>query len=382
MTAGPHVALNLVYLVPGETGGMETYARELIPRLAARGDLRVTCLVNREAAAEGAGPWGEDCPMEVVPVNARSRVEWVRGEQQHVPRIAARIGADLVHSLASTAPLWGRVPRVTTIHDLNYLHVPEAHFGLRSLGMRVLVPASARRSRRVIVDAAATREDLRRHLRLDPDKVDVVPLAADLAAAVPPTDPGTLRERLELGERTVVLSPGARRPHKNLGAVLRAVAQLDPPERPVVVATGYATPYDDELRAQAAALGLAGDLVLPAWLGAADLEGLYALATAVIFPSRYEGFGLPVLEAMARGVPVVTSDRSSLPEVAGDAAVLVDPDDDHAIAEAVRRVLADGELRERLSVAGRARAATFSWERTAELTAASYARALRPRASR
>ncbi len=144
----------------------------------------------------------------------------------------------------------------------------------------------------------------------------------------------------------------------------------------MIVATGYATPYDDELRAQAAALGLADDVVFPPWLDAADLEGLYALATAVVFPSRYEGFGLPVLEAMARGVPVVTSDRSSLPEVAGDAALLVDPDDDEAIAAALRRVLDDAGLRAQLSAAGRARAATFSWERTAELTAASYERAL------
>lgn len=376
-----HVALNLVYLVPGETGGMETYARELIPRLARRDDVCIMCLVNREAAAAGDGPWGEVCPMEVVPVSARSRVEWVRGEQQHVPRMAAGLGADLVHSLASTAPLWGRVPRVTTIHDLNYLHVPEAHFGARALGMRVLIPASARRSRRVIVDADATREDLVRHLRVDPGKVDVVPLAADVDPAVPATDARALRDRLALGERVVVMSPGAKRPHKNLGAVLRAVARLDAAARPVVVVTGYRTPYEADLRAQAASLGVAGDVVFPEWLDAADLEGLYALATAMVLPSRYEGFGLPVLEAMARGVPVVTSDRSSLPEVAGDAALLVDPDDDAAIADALRRVLADDELRARLSAAGLARAATFSWERTAELTAASYARALTPRAS-
>ena len=162
MTAGQpiRVALNLVFLVPGEVGGMETYARELIPRLAARDDLRLTCLVNLEAAEAGGGPWGEVAPMEVVPVRARNRFEWVRGEQQHVPRLAARAGAHLVHSLASTAPLRGRVPRVTTVHDLNYAKVPEAHFGARGLGMRVLVPAAVRRSRRIIVDAASTRDDL------------------------------------------------------------------------------------------------------------------------------------------------------------------------------------------------------------------------------
>ena len=369
-----HVALNLVYLVPGETGGMETYARELIPRLAGRADLRVTCLVNREAAAAGGGPWGELCAMEVVPVHARSRVEWVRGEQQHVPRIAARIGADLVHSLGNTAPLWGRVPRVTTIHDLNALLVPEAHFGVRARGVRVLVRGAARRSQRIIVDAASTREDLRRHLHVDRAVVDVVPLAAQPIGAATPAD--ELRARLGLGTRAVVLSPGSKRPHKNLGTVLEALARMAPADRPVLVATGYRTPYEDDLRAQAATLGVAADLVMPEWLDAPDLEGLYALATVVVFVSRYEGFGLPVLDAMVRGVPVVTSDRSSLPEVAGDAAVLVDPDDAAAVAQALGRLLGDPAERERLAAAGRARAAGFSWERTAELTAASYGRTL------
>lgn len=370
-----HVALNLVFLIPGETGGMETYARDLIPRLVERPGLRVTCLVNRETAAVGGGPWGEICPMEVVPVHARSRIEWVRGEQQHVPRIAARLRADLVHSLASTSPLWGSVPRVTTIHDLNYLLVPEAHFGLRALGMRALVPASARRSRRLIVDAAATRDELVRHLRTPITKIDVVPLAAAPPIAAP-TPEADLRARLALGTRPIVLSPGARRPHKNLATVLDAIATMPTYERPVLVAPGYSTPYDEELRAHAARLGVADDLVLPSWLDAADLEGLYAAAALVVFVSRSEGFGLPVLEAMTRGVPVVTSDCSSMPEVAGDAATLVDPGDASAVAVAMRRILSDSERGAELAEAGRARAAAFTWERTAELTARSYRRAL------
>lgn len=369
-----HVALNLVYLVPGETGGMETYARALVPRLAERADLRVTCLVNREAAQAGGGPWGDVCPQIVVPVNARSRAQWVRGEQQHVPRIAARIGADLVHSLASTAPLWGRTPRVTTIHDLNYLMVPEAHFGLRALGMRVLVPAAARRSTRVIAVSQATARDLRERLHVPADRIDVVPEAAPPPSAAA-TAEADLRARLGIGDRAVILSPGAKRPHKNLGAVLAALALLPAGERPLVVATGYRTPYEDELRTRAAELGVGDDLVMPPWLDAADLEGMYALADALVFVSRYEGFGLPVLEAMARGLPVVTSDRSSLPEVAGDAALIVDPDDPRLIAGALRRVLGEPATRERLIRAGHARAAEFSWERTADLTVASYLRA-------
>jgi len=369
-----HVGLNLVFLVPGETGGMEVYARELLPRLAAAPGLRVTAFVNREAAAAG-GPW-DDVAREVVPVHARDRAQWVRGEQLHLPRLAAARGCALVHSLASTAPVWGRFRRVTTIHDLNYKLVPEAHFGLRALGMRALVPAAAHTAHRVIVDAASTRRDLAAHLRVPPAKVDVVPLAANPAPPVAPTPAAELRARLDLGDRPVVLSASAKRPHKNLGRLIEAVAAMDAARRPVLVLPGYPTPHEAQLRARAAALGVAGDVRFPPWLPAADLEGLYALAAAFAFPSLYEGFGLPVLEAMARGVPVATSDRGSLAEVAGDAALVVDPEDVGALRAALERLLGDSREAERLRAAGRRRAAAFSWERTAELTVASYRRAL------
>jgi glycosyltransferase involved in cell wall biosynthesis len=391
------VALNLVYLVPGETGGMEIYARELIPRLAALDGIEPIAFVNREAASAGDGPWGEVVPMRVVPVHARSRVEWVRGEQQHVPRMAAAEGCALVHSLASTSPLWGRVPRVTTIHDLNYKLVPETHFGLRGAGMRVLVPAAARASRRVIVDAASTRDDLVRHLGTPPGKIDVVPLGVTSAAAaltprgtidaaahgvarsapVAATPEAELRARLALGDRPVLLSVSAKRPHKNLVRLLDAVAGIAAERRPVLVLPGYPTPHERELRERAAALGL--DASFPAWVSPGDLEGLYALAAAFVFPSLHEGFGLPVLEAMARGVPVATSARSSLAEVAGDAALLFDPEDVPAMRSAIERLLGDRGEAERLRVAGRARAAGFTWERTAAGTAAAYGRALRSR---
>ncbi len=146
--------------------------------------------------------------------------------------------------------------------------------------------------------------------------------------------------------------------------------------RPVLVIPGYRTSHEDELRARADDLGLGGDVVFPPWVDAAQLEGLYALAACVVFPSLYEGFGLPVLEAMARGVAVACSDRSSLPEVAGDAALLFDPEDPRAIAGAMRRLLDDHALAERLAARGRERAAGFTWRRTAELTHAAYERAL------
>jgi glycosyltransferase involved in cell wall biosynthesis len=356
------VALNLVYLVPGETGGMEVYARELIPRLAERVD--VLTLVNREAAAE-PGPWN-DVPARVVGVHARNRVEWVLGEQVHVPRMAA--GCDLIHSLASTSPLVSRVPRITTIHDLNYKLVPEAHFGLRALGMRALVPASARRSHRIIVDAESTKRDLAEHLATPPSKVDVAPLGVTLTPVAPASD---VRQRFGLGDGPVVLSVSAKRPHKNLMRLLEAVSLVE--SKPVLVLPGYPTPHEAELKARAAYLGVRA--VFPAWVSPEDLEGLYATAAAFVFPSLAEGFGLPVLEAMARGVPVACSDRSSLPEVAGDAALLFDPLDARAIADAITR-LCDPATARRLREAGRARVREFTWERCADLTVAAYERTL------
>ena len=143
-----HIGLNLIFLVPGETGGMEVAARELIPALLAEAPpgMRFTAFVNREAAAAGGGPWGELLPAVTVPVNARNRVQWVLGEQALLPRLAARAGVDLMHSLASTAPAVGRFRRVVTVHDLIYARFPEAHSGIRDKGMRVLVPWAARRS--------------------------------------------------------------------------------------------------------------------------------------------------------------------------------------------------------------------------------------------
>jgi len=367
-----HAGFNLIFMVPGQTGGMEIAARALIPALrdAAPG-ARFTAFVNREAA-------GEDLGVEqvVVPVEASRRVEWVRGEQQLLPRLARRAGCDLVHSLASTAPAYGRFARVTTIHDLNYLVVPDAHFGLRGLGMRVLVPLAARSSHRIIADSGATRDDLVERLRVAPERIDVVPLGLGRPAQAAATPAAELRERLELGSRPVLLSLSAKRPHKNLRGLLDALALIPPERRPVAVLPGYVTPHEAELRAHAAALGVERDVRFLGWTSDADVEGLFAVCAAFVFPSFYEGFGLPVLEAMARGVPVACSDRASLPEVVGDAALLFDPAEPASIAAALVRLLDDHAEAERLRRAGRARASTFTWERAAGLTLASYERAL------
>jgi glycosyltransferase involved in cell wall biosynthesis len=300
----------------------------------------------------------------------------VRGEQQHLPRLARRAGVDLLHSLAGTAPLYGGFARVVTIHDLIYKLHPEAHERVRTLGMRLLVPLAARRSRRVIAVSRSTRDDLVRHLRLPEERIDVVYQGLGVRPRARPLPEPEVRARHGLGERAVALTVSAKRPHKNLARLLEALAQLPGGSRPVLVIPGYPTWHERELREKASHLGLAQDVRFLGWVEGAELEGLYAVAACFVFPSLYEGFGLPVLEAMRREVPVACSDRASLPEVAGDAALLFDPTSAEAIAAAMSRLLSDRALADDLRQRGRRRAARFSWEATARGVLACYGRAL------
>jgi glycosyltransferase involved in cell wall biosynthesis len=364
-----HVGLNLVFLVPGETGGMEVAARELIPALIseAGSSTRFTAFVNRETSL-AADALMELLPVVTVPVRARSRVQWVLGEQTLLPALAARARVDLLHSLASTAPLAGPFRRVVTVHDLIYARFPEAHPGMRAKGMRVLVPAAARRSHRVLADSTSTREDLVRLLGVARERIDVVPLGLGRVRREPPAPEAEVRDRFDLGGREVLLTLSAKRPHKNLDALIGALARIPPERRPVLVAPGYPTWYEEQLRERVRALALEDDVRLPAWVPERELEGLWALARAFVFPSLYEGFGLPVLEAMACGTPVVCSNTSSLPEVGGVAVLYAPPDDAAAWREALRRVVGDRALAADLAARGLERAAAFTWERAAEAT--------------
>jgi glycosyltransferase involved in cell wall biosynthesis len=373
-----HVGLNLLYLVPGETGGTETYARELIPELvAAAPDSRFTAFVNHETAEARDGPWGQLIPSFTVPVQARKRVEWVRGEQQLLPRLAARAGVDVLHSLANTAPAWGPFARTVTIHDLLHRIAPEAHLGVRGLGMRVLVALAARRSGRIIVDAQSTRQDLQRLLHLDAEMIDVVALGLGAHRPATVATEAQVRTMLDAGERPLVLSVSAMRPHKNLVRLLDAIALIPARQRPLLVLVGYPTAHERDLREHIHALGLHGDARLLGWVDAAMLEGLYTASRAFVFPSLYEGFGLPVLEAMARGLPVACSAQGALREVAGDAALTFDPHSERQIAEAIEQILRGGTVVDRLRDAGRRQAARYTWAATAKGTLASYERTTR-----
>jgi glycosyltransferase involved in cell wall biosynthesis len=367
-----HVGLNLIFLVPREMSGLETYARELTKSLLERG-VRLTAFVNREAAADAG--WRELIPTVTVPVYGRRRAAWVRGEQLLLPKLARQAGVDVVHSLASTAPSRGAFARVVTIHDVIYRIYPEAH-GWRTLALRALIPLAARRAHRIIAPSESTRRDLVALLGLTEQKIDVVPNGIGFPPAATWAGEDDVRRAYDLGSRQLLLTVSLKRPNKNLERLLEALAFVPAERRPLLVLAGHATRYQERLRARAAELDVSADTRFLDWVPPEELEALYRAATAFVFPSLYEGFGLPVLEAMTRGVPVACSNRGALAEVADDAALTFDPFEPASIAAAIERLLSDAAERERLRQAGRANAARFSWSETAAKTLATYETAL------
>lgn len=365
-----HVAYNLLHLVPGETGGAEVYARRLLAALRNfEPELKLTLFVGGPAARED---WGEGVNVVPLRFDPRSRVRRVLAEQTLLPGAVRRAEAELLHNVFNTAPAACPVPQVTTIHDVVFKRYPETH-GLLAKGVEILVPLAARRSERVITDSEASKTDIVRFLDVAAEKVDVAPLGPGIPEDVEGAPPLEIRRRFELGDSPLVLSVLAKRPHKNGARLIEAFARV--PDG-ILVMPGYSTGYEDELRRSIDEAGLGSRVRLLGWVDDATLDGLYRAADCFVFPSLAEGFGLPVLEAMLRGAPVACSNATSLPEVAGDAALLFDPLDVDAIAVSVRRILGDRELAERLRAAGLERARRFSWEETARQTLACYRKAI------
>jgi len=365
-----HVAYNLLHLVPGETGGAEVYARRLLPALReADPDLRMTIFGGGAAARED---WGKDVDVVPLQFDPRSRIRRVLAEQTLLPRAVRRMRPDLLHNVFNTAPALPQAAQVTTIHDVVFKRYPDTH-GLLAKGVKVLVPLAARRSARVLTDSEASKSDLVRYLGLAAERVDVAPLGPGLPEDVQGPPAAELRDRFDLGDAPLVLSVLAKRPHKNAGRLIEAMRSVP---RAILVMPGYSTRHERGLEEQAAAAGVTDRVRLLGWVDDATLDGLYRAAGCFVFPSLAEGFGLPVLEAMLRGTPVACSNATSLPEVAGDAALLFDPLDANAIAASIRRILEDAALAARLRASGLERATSFSWDKTARVTLESYRKAV------
>jgi glycosyltransferase involved in cell wall biosynthesis len=377
-----HLGLNLLYLVPGRTGGREVYARELLRAMrAVRPDLRVTTFVNRETAAAGRGFWTDDADHAVLlpRVAVARRATWAAGEVAILPRAAARAGVDVLHAPANFVPPGGPFARVVTLHDLMFRLHPALLTPAMRWGTEALLPLGARRAHRVVTGSHAARAEIVEQLGIAPARIAVVPHGIGALQAT--GDAGAGRALAGAADRPIALAVGSHLPHKNMAAALAAVAAMAPAERPLLAVAGAGTDAPD-MHARARELGVEGDVRLLGGVSPGRLEDLYAAASVLVITTRHEGFGLTVLEAMTRGVPVVCSDLPVLREVAGDAALFADPDAPEQVATAVRRVLAGGPGVARLRDGARANAARFSWHAAAEGTLAAYEDALSERRSR
>jgi glycosyltransferase involved in cell wall biosynthesis len=340
----------------GTRGGTETYVREIYSRLAGEPDLDLVGFASKEFAADDHG-W---FPGEIVEsgVRAGNRAAWALGETLAVGRAARRIHADVLHIPANIGPGRAPVPTVLTLHDaLPFTHpewVPTPALGGV---LRRLIRGAARGARRVLTVSAASAQDIIEVLGVPAERVEVIPLAG--STPVPVEHVGR--------QSDLLFAPGNRMPHKNVETVLRALALIPSTRRPRLVVTGGRT--DDPLTSVVDELGLRDTVVIEGWLSRDDLERTYARATATVLPTRFEGFGLPVLEAMERGCPVICSDLPVLREVAGDAALYADPDSAASFARAIERILDEPGVAETAADAGRERAHAFSWNTAATATA-------------
>jgi glycosyltransferase involved in cell wall biosynthesis len=357
--------------------GIGTYVRNVVRHLAQL-DRETTYLLFCNPADE---PTLRDLAENFVPVVDGSARYGLR-EHVSIPLKLRRLGAELLHSPHYVRPLFCTVPSVVTIHDCIHLLFPQYLPNRMAFRYARFVMGSAiRNSALVFTVSEASRADiLRFYPATDPQKVHVVPNAidAELLEDPGPEERERVRERYQIRGRFVLFA-GNVKPHKNLERLIRAFARVrcqEGNEDLRLVLIGDDVGRYASLRRTADEAGVRQDVRFFGFVPHQTLAALYRMATLFAFPSLYEGFGLPPLEAMACGTPVVTSRISSLPEVVGDGALLVDPYSEEEIAHAIARVLDDEDLRRRLVERGLERAASFSWERSVRQIHAGYLKAL------
>lgn len=349
------MGVDLVFMT-GTKGGMETYVREVYARIAELlPDVSFIGYASRQLAEVGAA-W---FPGDIVDtgIDGDDRVAWARATMIGVGRRARRDGLDLLHAPANFGPAFGAPPTVVTVHDVIAHRHPEYVPGRYAPIVRAMVTVAARRASRILSPSCATADDVHSLLRIPRERIVVSPLAAA------PAEPASHTR----SDGRHVLTVGNRMPHKNVEVLLDALQLIPVGKRPRVVVTGGRD--GDPLPSAVAARGLDDVVEIVGWLRDDELGALYRHASVVVLPTRFEGFGLPVLEAMERGIPVLCSDLPVLREVGGDAARYVDTTNAAELAKALMDLLEDRDQRVERSVAGRDRARLFSWERTATITA-------------
>jgi glycosyltransferase involved in cell wall biosynthesis len=350
------IGVNALYLIPGGVGGTEIYLRELLPALAAIDTTNDYYVFTNLETGSDLTPRQANFHWKPQAIHATFRPARILWEQIVLPLEAARYRLDVLFNPGFTCPVFAPCSAVTVFHDLQHKRHPE-HFHWFDLPFwRLLLWLSAHRSRKLIAVSEATRADLVRYYRIPAERVTVVPHGVD--------------QRFFTLDRThtepYLLCVSTLHPHKNIERLIRVYARGKRDRRLVLAGMrGFQTKAIEALIAE---LGVGESVMLTGWIPRGQLQDLYAHADAFIYPSTFEGFGMPVLEALAAGIPSACSDIPPLREVASDAAAYFDPLDDGAVAKALVRITSDEPLRAQLRVAGPARARQFSWKRTAEAT--------------
>lgn len=365
------VGVNLMFLVPGEVGGSEPLLTNLVLAVA-RGGAEVVVFGVRGLAA--AYPQiGVSAEVVEVPWSTGRQGLRIAAEHTWLAAEAARRNLDVVHHGVGTAPFVKARPTVVTVHDIQYAHYPGNFVRPKRAWLRLNVPVTVRRSEVLTVPSRFVRGDLVRAFGIDPGKVVVVPFGSERLFGPHPASRAEVRERYRL-DRPYVLFPGRTYPHKNHRLLVEAFRPLA--DDADLVLTGAPWSRDREVLAGARDLGLSGSVRHLGLVPRGDLAGLYEGAVALAYPTRFEGFGAPLLEAMSLGCPVIASAAAAVPEVVGDAGILLDPDDVDGWTEMMDRVLRKPDLREELSGRARRRAAEFSWQNAGALQMEAYRRAL------
>lgn len=374
MTGAARRALRIgvdVTAMPSRRAGAGTYMYRLVQSLLRLETAHAFVVFVRPADRDAWGVAGEGTPHAIVPVPAAARVAtrlvW---EQTRLPLLARRLRLDLLHSTHYTSPLALGVPSVVTFCDLTFVQRPEVHVPVKRLLFPWLMRASVARARRLIAISESTRRDILAAYDLDPARVVTVPLAA--GPEWRPQAAERVREaaaRYGLVPGSYLLHVGVLEPRKNVPRLVEAFARLAAARPGLVLVIGGKRGWmADPLDAAITAAGLGDRIRLLGYVPDGDVPPLVGGAAAFVYPSLYEGFGLPVLEAMACGAPVITTNVSAMPEVAGDGALLVAPDDTSALEVAIARVLDDRAFAAALGARAVAAAGRFSWTRCARET--------------
>ena len=349
------IGVNALYLIPGGVGGTEIYLRELLPALAGIDTANEYFVFTNLETTNDLVPRQANFHWKPQAVHATFRPARILWEQIVLPIEASRYRLDVLFNPGFTAPIFAPCRSVTVFHDLQHKRRPEYFRWFDLPVWRFLLWASARRSLRLIAPSDATRADLEHFYPFTKDHIAAIPHGVDPAFF-------TL-DRAQIDPYLLCVS--TLHPHKNLERLVKQWGRSPTCQKLILAGMhGFQT---ESIKQLIAGLGIS-NIELPGWLPRADLMNLYAHARAFIYPSTFEGFGMPVLEAMAAGIPVACSDIPPLREIAGDGVLFFNPEDDDAIASALDRIANDEPLRARLSKAGPAHARQFTWARAAEQT--------------